>query len=145
MSLTMFASYTVHIDAPPEKVWGMMTDVERWPEFAAQFRSIVRKDQGPLALGSKARVTPRGLFGSIWQVTEFEASRSFTWEADALPGLHLVAGHVVEPEGAGSRVILSLESSGALATLLAPVLGVISRRPRQVGEGLKAYFEGRAP
>ena len=139
------ASYTVHINAAPERAWAAMVDVERWPGFAPQFRSIERKDGGPLALGSKAKVTPRGLIGSIWEVTELEAGRSFTWETDALPGLHLVAGHVVEAVGVGSRVTLSLRSSGPLAAALAPVLGVISRRPRQVGEGLKAYCERGEP
>lgn len=136
------ASYTVHIDTPPSKVWEVMSDVERWPAFAPQFRSIERKDHGPLALGSKAKVTPRGLIGSIWEVTEFEPSRSFTWETNALPGLHLVAGHVVEADGGGARAVLSLASSGPIAAMLSPVLGLVFRRnTRLATAGLKAYCE----
>ena len=139
----MFVTNTVRINAPGQKSWDVMVDVERWPAFAPQFRSIERKDEGSFAQGSKARVTPQGFMGSIWEVTEFEAGRSFMWEADVLPGVHLVADHVVEPDGDGTLVTLSLTSSGSLAALLAPVLGVIFRRPtRQVAEGLKTVCEG---
>ncbi len=136
---------TVHIEAPPERVWELMVEVEGWPRFAPHFRSIERKDEGPFAHGSKARVTPRGSIGAIWTVTEYEAGRSFTWEANLhmLPGAHLAASHVSEPENGGTRLALRLTSSGPLAALLAPVLGVIFRRPlRQVAEGLKALCEG---
>jgi uncharacterized protein YndB with AHSA1/START domain len=142
----MRIAHTVLIAAPPERVWQAMVDVERWPEFAPQFRSIVRADQGPLALGKQARVTPHGFFGAVWTVTEYEEGRSFTWEANMLPGLHLVAGHVVEAQEGGVRVTLSLESSGPTAVALAPALGRIFRRNvRQEAEGIKAYCERGEP
>ena len=139
-------AHTVHIDAPPAKVWEVMVDVERWPSFAPQLRSIERREAGPLRLGSSARVTPNGFFGSDWVVTEYTEGRSFAWKANIAPGLHLVAGHVIEPEDRGTRLTLSLQSSGPLATLLSPILGVIFRRnTRQEGEGMKAYCEGAMP
>ena len=137
---------TVHVSAPPAKVWAAMAGVERWPEFAPQFKTIVRKDDGPIALGKSALVTPKGFFGAVWTVTEYTEGRSFTWEANMLPGLHLTAGHVVEPDGDGTRVTLSLASSGPASVLLALPLGRIFRRNvRQEGEGLKAYCERGAP
>ncbi len=137
-----YAEYSVHIDAPPDKVWQAMVDVERWPSFAAQFRRIERKEHGPLALGSGAKVSLRGFTASVWIVTEYVEGRSFTWEADALPGLHFVAGHVVEAEGTGTRATLRLRSSGLLGALFAPAEYVIFRRnTRLEGEGMKAYCE----
>ena len=142
----LHVAHTVHIDAPPAKVWEVMVDVERWPSFAPQLRSIERREAGPLRLGSSARVTPNGFFGSDWVVTEYSDGRSFAWETNAGPGWHMAAGHVVEPETGGARVTLSLKSSGLLATLLSPILGVIFRRnTRQEGEGMKAYCEGAMP
>ena len=139
----MFISHSVHIDAPPQKVWDALMDVERWPVFAPQFKSIVRTDQGPLALGKQARVTPHGFMGSPWTVTRFEDGRSFLWECDILPGVHLAADHVVEPEGAGAKATLSLESSGPLAPAIVLALGRIFRRnTRGEAEGLKAFCEG---
>ena len=138
----MLISNTVQIDATPENVWAAMEDVERWPEFAPQFKSIVRSDEGPFALGTKARVTPHGFFGAVWTVTEFESGRLFTWESDMLPGLHLKAGHVIRPQGDEAEVTLSLESSGPLAGPLGLALGRIFRRNvRQEAEGLKQYCE----
>ena len=134
---------TVHINVPPDKVWTPMIDVEGWPSFASQFKSIERKEDGPLALGSTARVTPFGFWGAIWTVTEYEAGRSFTWEADMPPGAHLAAGHVIEAEDSGTALELSLTATGPAVTLLSPVLGIIFRRnTRQEGEGLKAHCEG---
>ena len=134
--------YATQVDAPPERVWAAMIDVERWPEFAAQFSRIRRTDEGPLALGRSARVSLRGFIGSVWTVTEYTQERSFVWEADALPGLHLLAGHSVEPEGEGSRLRLWLRSSGPLAAPLAPIASRIFRRNlRFEGEGMKAFCE----
>lgn len=140
----MFVSHTVQIDAPPERVWEVLLDVERWPEFAAQFQRIVRSDDGPLAMGKKARVTPKGLRRSEWVVTEFTDGRSFTWESDALPGFHLAGGHMIEPDGAGTRATMSLRSSGPVALLMTPAAALIFRgNTRLACEGLKARCEGR--
>ena len=138
----MLISYTTHVDAPPDLVWRESIDVESWPNHAPQMRSIVRLDDGPFRLGSSARVTPHGFWGAVWTVTEFVDGRSFSWGCDMLPGIHLVAGHVVEPDRDGAKLTLSLQSSGPGATLLAPVLGRIFRRNvGQEGAGLKAYCE----
>ena len=60
-----------------------------------------------------------------------------------LPGAHLAAGHVIEPQDGGTRLELSLTATGPAVTLLSPVLGIIFRRNvRQEGEGLKAHCEG---
>ena len=132
---------TVEIAATKEKVWSAMEDVERWPEFAPQFKRIVLIDS-PFGMGVEARVTPHGFFSAIWTVTEFETNRLFTWEANMLPGLHLVASHQIEPADDGVKVTLSLESSGPLAGLLGLVLGRIFRRNvSQEAEGMKAYCE----
>ena len=141
----MHIAYTVHIDAPPEKVWDVVVDVERWPEFAGQFKRIERKESGPLAMGSSARVTPNGFFGAVWNVTRLEPGRSFYWESDMLPGVRLGGDHIVEPDGSGAKVTNSLDSSGPLAPLLALALGRIFRNNvRLESEGLKSRCERQA-
>ena len=35
---------TVHIDVPPGSVWPPMIEVEGWPGFSPQFKSIERKE-----------------------------------------------------------------------------------------------------
>ena len=93
---------TVSIDAPPEKVFAVLCDVERWPEWTSTMTGVERLESGPFAVGSSARVRQPRLRPAVWQVTEFENQRNFTWAARS-PGLCMTAGHWIEPEGEGSR------------------------------------------
>ncbi|WP_327682397.1 SRPBCC family protein [Kitasatospora sp. NBC_00458] len=45
------------IDAPLRTVWGLQTDVERWPAWQAPVRTVERLDRGPLRKGSAFRWT----------------------------------------------------------------------------------------
>ena len=38
-------------------------------------------DGGPLAVGAKARIKQPRMFARVWEVTEFEPERSFTWQS----------------------------------------------------------------
>ena len=143
----MYISHSVHAEVPPEKIWDAFMEIESWPAFTSQFKSIVRLDEGALAEGKRARVTPRGFMGSVWTITQFEEGRSFAWTTDPLPGVHLAADHIIEPDGKGANLTLSLESSGPLAPFLMTALGLILRRDMlqapvlQLSEGINAYCE----
>ena len=138
-------SRTVHIDAAPEKVWDAVMDVQDWPTWASHMKSLERQGGGPLALGSRVKVTRRGLPGSVWEVTEFEAGHSYTWTTQLAPGLRLTGGHVVEADGVGTKATFSLEASGPLSLPGAPVLSLVfGRNTRLATNGLKVYCEARA-
>ena len=47
---------SIAIDAPPEQVWTVLTDVERWPEWMASMTSVTLIGGAGLAVGSKARI-----------------------------------------------------------------------------------------
>ncbi len=136
---------TIHIGAPPADVWAAMMEVERWPAWASQFKRLERLDAGPLAAGSRVRVRPKGMPASVWQVTDYEDGRSFTWTSSPVPGVVLAGGHVLTADGDGTNAEFSLEASGALGTLLTPLLRptVFSRNTRGATEGLKEYVERR--
>lgn len=110
------------IDAPPEKVFAVLCDVERWPEWTPTMTSVQRLDRGPFTVGSSAKVRQPGLRPGIWKVIVLELDRSFIWCARA-PGVCMTAGHWVERRGGGSRVILSFELSGLIAPLLSRLYG----------------------
>jgi uncharacterized membrane protein len=114
-------SVAVNIDAPPDQVFAVLCDVERWPEWTPTMTSVQRLDQGPFAVGSVAQVRQPKLRPAVWKVTELEA-QNFTWVART-PGLRMKAGHRVERQGAGSRVLLSFEMSGLMARVASRLFG----------------------
>jgi uncharacterized protein YndB with AHSA1/START domain len=135
-------SRTVTINAPPERVWKTMIDVERWPDYMPHFRSVEWLSEGSMTPGARAKVTPVGFYGTAWEATEVTPPASFTWGTDVMPGILLVAGHVIEPVSEGARLTLTLRSSGALAALLSPIVSWTFRRNlRLESEALKQRCE----
>lgn len=132
---------TVSIKAPPEKVFAVLCDVERWPEWTSTMTGVERLESGPFAVGSSARVRQPRLRPAVWQVTEFENQRNFTW-ATRLPGLFMTAGHSIQPEGEGSHVRLCFELSGFLAPLISRLYGgLIQNYITTEAQGLKKRSE----
>jgi len=134
----------VDIDAPPEKVFALLCDVERWPEWTPTMTSVQRLDQGPLTVGSSAQICQPKLRTAVWKVTELEAMRNFTWVARS-PGLRMKAGHLVERQGMGSRVQLSFELSGLMARVVSRLYGgLIEQYVTTESQKLKARSESSA-
>jgi hypothetical protein len=120
-------SIVVAINAPPERVLAVLFDIERWPEWTSTMTSVRRMDDGPLSVGSRARVRQPRLIPAVWQVTELDRNSRFTWITHS-PGVQLKAEHVVEPDGTGSRAALSLRFSGPLGPLVARLVRGLSER-----------------
>lgn len=136
-----FLTHTIAIDASPDRVWAVMSDVERWHEWTASITSVERLDDGPVGVGSRARVRQPKLRPSVYEITSWTPGREFTW-ATRQPGVTGIARHVVEPVDGGSRVTLSVEFSGLLATVVAWLAGGLTRRYMAMeAAGLKARAE----
>jgi len=135
----------VEIQAPPDRVWAVMRDVERWPEWTPTVTSVRLLDRGPLAVGSRAVIRQPKLPPAKWRVTELdESGRNFTW-VSAGPGVRVIARHWVEARGAASRATLSLRFTGVLAGLLAWLTrGLNDRYLALEADGLKRRSETRA-
>ncbi len=106
--------HTVTIAAPPERVWAVLLDIERWPERIPTVDSVERLDAGPLAVGSRTRLQQPRLPTEVWTVTELTDGSSFTWESSS-SGVSVTASHLVDPHPDGSRLTLALTVSGPLA------------------------------
>jgi len=106
--------HTVTIAAPPDRVWAVVVDVERWPERIPTVETVERLDPGPLVVGSRTRLRQPRLPEAVWTVTELADGSSYTWESSS-PGVTVTAAHVVEPHPDGSRLTLAVRVSGPLA------------------------------
>lgn len=137
-------SIAVDIAAPPSRVWTVMTDVERWPEWTPSITSVRRSGGGPLRVGSRAEVRQPKLPPARWMVTELEEGTQFTWVSRA-PGILVTARHGVEPSGAGTRATLSIHYGGMFGPLLAALTrGITERYIGMEAEGLKRRAEAPA-
>ena len=138
-------SKTVSIDASTDKVFATLRDVERWPEWTPTMLSVKRLESGPFRLGSTTQVRQPKLRPAVWQVTELEEGRNFTWTTRP-PGLRMKAEHLVVPQGGGSRVTLSFEMSGLLAPLVSRLYGnLIDEYVATEAQGLKKRCETAGP
>ena len=140
----MKRSITVDINAAPDRVWKVMTDIERWPEWTETVTSATRLDEGPLIVGSRARLEQPKLPPTEYVVTELLPGRSFTWVARS-PGVRTTARHDLEmlPDG-GTRVRLGVEQAGPLGTVMGRLFfkGLTDRYLAAEAAGLKARSEG---
>jgi uncharacterized protein YndB with AHSA1/START domain len=132
---------TTDIAAPPERVWEVMSDTDRWHEWTPSVTSVKRLGGGPFVVGSRAVIRQPRFPPALWKITAIEPGRSFTWISVA-PGLRVVGQHRVEPTISGSRATLSLSLQGIFGGLFGRMTQDITRRYLAFeANGLKARSE----
>lgn len=132
------------IDAAPETVWAIWSDIERWPEWTASVSRVRPVTPGPLAIGLRARVRQPKLPPATWRVTELEPGRGFTWISTS-PGAHVTGFHRIEPRAGGSRVSLGVIYDGPVGRLVGRLASSITQRYLHLeADGLKARSEASA-
>ncbi len=89
--------------------------------------SVRRLDSGPFRIGSRARVRQPGFLPAVWEVTDLDEGRSFTWVTRS-PGMRAAGNHRVEPIPSGSRATLSVTYEGALGGLVASLMAKTTER-----------------
>ena len=120
----MRIEHSIDIAAPVERVWELTLDVEAWPQHSSTITSVERLDDGPLAVGSTARVKQPAQPTRIWTVTALEPTRRFAWATRAM-GTTMTGGHELAPTEGGMRNTLTVDIEGPLA----PLVGLLIRRP----------------
>ena len=133
---------TIDIDAPPERVWAVLADVEHWHEWTASIRDIRFETPPPLRAGSKLRIRQPKLPAAVWTVTRVDPGQGFDWRSRG-PGLSAFASHNIEAlDGNRSRVTLIIEQTGLFAGLIGALIEGRSRRYVEMeANGLKARSE----
>jgi uncharacterized protein YndB with AHSA1/START domain len=137
---------SIDVAAPPDRVWEVLVDVERWPEWTDSVTGVRALDAGPLAVGSRVEVSQPRIPTGTYTVTALEPGSTFTWE-QRQPGSTVSAHHGCAPlPGGGTRVELRVVLTGVVG-------GIVGRLYRRLTErylameaaGLKRRAEGTAP
>ena len=141
-------SITTEVDAPPEVVFAVLGEVERWPEWTPTVTRVERLDDAgaPLALGSRLRIVQPKVPPAEWTVTAIEPGRGFRLVSRS-PGATVEANHWAEPAGAAdrSRVTLSVTYAGFLGKVVGWMTRDLNQRYlAQEAAGLKRRSEERA-
>ena len=132
----------VAIAAPAERVWEVISDIDRWAEWTPSIRSVKRLKDAPFAVGSRVLVRQPKLPPAVWTISSIEPDRGFSWTS-AGPGFRVLAHHgVAALDGGGSLARLTIEHEGLLGALLARLTRDITvRYMAYEAAGLKARSE----
>jgi uncharacterized membrane protein len=141
----MRATNQVAVSAPPEVVWSVYSDVERWPAWTRSVTSVEPLDGGGLEPGRRFRIRQPRLPVLTWQVTEVRPGRSWRWTARS-PGAVTEAWHEVAPDGEAAAVVtLGVDQRGPLGVVAALLVRRLTQRYLGMeAEGLKQASEERA-
>ena len=137
----MITDCAVAIDAPASLVWDVFSDVERWPEWTASVTTIKALDGPGLAVGKRFEIKQPRLPKLMWEVTDLDEGKSWTWEQRS-PGGRTIAVHEVHPDGGRTQVKQRLDQQGPVGGLVARLMRGTTRRYLDLeAKGLKARSE----
>jgi uncharacterized protein YndB with AHSA1/START domain len=103
---------TIDIAAPPEEVFGVLTDLDRLPDWSTITVATHDAPDGHLDVGDTFRQTLRILGRNLdcdWKVTDVDRPNHVAYEATAPGGGQLRMAQHVRADGDGSRVELDLD------------------------------------
>jgi uncharacterized protein YndB with AHSA1/START domain len=106
--------------ASPEKIWGIWSDVSRWPEWNGDLERA--ELSGPFVAGSKITMSPHDGDPIELRLAEVVKPETFVDEAQ-FGGVVVRTIHRVEALGDRNRVVYALEISGPEADTLGPQIG----------------------
>lgn len=138
----MFTGDSIEIDAAPQRVWDVFSDVERWPEWTASVTSLSGLDGAGLAVGKRFAIKQPGLQKLIWRVTELQPGAAWTW-VHRSPGVRVTARHHVSALPGGRALVRQeLDQCGVLGALVGRLTVRRTRRFLEFeARGLKARAE----
>jgi hypothetical protein len=132
------------IEAPIETVWDLTVDIEGLPATTPTITLAERLDDGPLRVGSTARLRQPHLRPAVWTVTRLEAPGLFEWST-RLGWLTMTGRHTLRAVGTGTSNHLEVELAGFGAGVAARLLGGSIRKAIATeNRGVKAAAERRA-
>jgi len=133
---------TVDVDAPQQRVWDVLSDLEAWPQRIETVDVVELLAPSPVGAGTRVRLKQPKLPEGMWEVTVWDAPSSFEWRQRS-GGMTTVAGHRVSAlEEGRSRLSLTLEMRGLLVPVVALFYkGLTNRYMTLEAEGMKRAAE----
>jgi len=131
---------SVEINAPVEKLWTLVDNLEEWPKWMPSIKEIERVSKGPLTVGSQLSViakVSRLTVKLLMTITEFVPERAVVMEGKAL-GTKLTRFYTLEPVNGKTKVTVGGEVSGLMAWLARRGGQAISEK---IVQGLKKKIE----
>jgi uncharacterized membrane protein len=133
---------TIEIDAPQQRVWDVLSDLEAWPRRIETVDTVELLTPAPITKGSQVRLKQPKLPEGTWDITVWDAPSYFEWTQKS-GGLTNVAGHRVDALGEGrARLTLTLDMRGLLIPVTALFYrGLTNRYMNLEAEGMKRAAE----
>jgi uncharacterized membrane protein len=133
---------SIDIDAAPQRVWEVLSDLEAWPQRIETVDVVELLTPAPLGEGSRVRLEQPKLPEGTWEVTVWDAPSYFEFRQQS-GGVTNVAGHRVEALAEGrSRLTLTLDIRGMLVPVVALFWkGLITRYMTIEAQGIKRAAE----
>src|SRR6187399_1716568 len=70
---------SIDIDAPQQRVWDVLTDLEAWPQRIETVDTVERLTPAPIGTGSRVRLKQPKLPEGVWEITTWDAPAYFEW------------------------------------------------------------------
>jgi uncharacterized protein YndB with AHSA1/START domain len=142
MPTPMPITATVQVDATPERVWEVVGDVSRMPEFSPELRRI-KVLGGPVSVGSRLLgLNRRGVVAwpTLSTVTRLEPGRAVAWKTRESGATWT---YEIEPSGTGTRLTArrDLPAFTLGTTVLGPIIGGAAGHDRELAEGLASTLD----
>jgi uncharacterized protein YndB with AHSA1/START domain len=139
---------SVHIDTPPEHVYGLVSDVTRMGEWSPETYRCrwVDAEDGP-RVGARFKAYNRhgrARWSNTCEVVAAEPGREFAFRRTAFASGTVVWRYLLEDDGAGTRVSESYEvmkPGAALGTWFQGVLFGVDDRDADLVAGMQATLE----
>lgn len=139
---------SVVINRPIEGVFTMLTDVDRWEQWAGELSEVKKTSEGPLGVGSTfigvVKLLGRRM-ENTHEVTEYEPSRKFGFKITSgpVPG---EGGFTFESVAGGTKVSLAFEAEpGGFFKVAEPVFARTAQRQWETNLAtLKDLLEAQA-
>jgi uncharacterized membrane protein len=133
---------SIEIDAPLQRVWDVLSDLERWPQRIETVDSVELLTPAPIDVGSRVKLKQPKLPEGTWDITAWDPPSYFEW-TQKTGGATTVAGHRLEALGENrTRLTLALDMRGLLVPIVALFYTKLTNRYMTLeAEGMKRAAE----